>query len=202
MKLALAVLASLAVFVLLTWVALEAGGVAVVETRSSDHSLRSTHVWFVETDAELWLEAGSPGNAWFVDIQKSPTLTFTADERSARYMAEPVPGAVAQQKIRSLLREKYGIRDWWVSLLVDSRGSVAVRLTPLGSSPSTTRRSESVEPTAIAHDIENLVEGFRLARNDPRQDGGNRRGVDLAFRSEQLLGRGIARDRFQVLEGR
>ena len=41
------------------------------------------------------------------------------------------------RRLGRILREKYGIRDWWVSLLVDSLGSVAVRLTPLGSSPAT-----------------------------------------------------------------
>ena len=132
-KIAVAVLALLATFVLLTWMALEGGGVAIVETHSGDGSIRSTHVWFAEADGELWLEAGTPENPWFVDIQQNPTLTFTAGERSARYRAEPVSGARAQQRIRSLLREKYGIRDWWVGMLVDTGGSVAVRLSPLAS---------------------------------------------------------------------
>lgn len=113
--------------------ALESSGVAVVGTRAEDGSLRSTHVWFVETgepDAELWLEAGTPTNPWFLDVQRDPALTFEAGRRSGRYVARPVPGADAQRRVRALLREKYGFRDWWVGWLVDTSRSVAVRLVP------------------------------------------------------------------------
>jgi len=62
--------------------------------------------------------------------------------------------------------------------------------------------SQSVEPTAVPHHIEDLVEGLRVARNDPRQNGRNRRRVDGSLRLEQFLGRCIARDRFEILERR
>ena len=52
-------------FVAVTWWVLEAGGVAVIETRSPDGMLRSTHVWYAEPDGELWLEAGTPENPWY-----------------------------------------------------------------------------------------------------------------------------------------
>lgn len=47
----------------ITWVALEASDVARIETRAPSGEARTTHVWFVERDDGLWLEAGTPENA-------------------------------------------------------------------------------------------------------------------------------------------
>ncbi|MCP5055653.1 MAG: hypothetical protein GY937_02890 [bacterium] len=127
---ALGILLLLGAAALVTWWALESSGVAVIETRASDGSLRSTHVWFVEPEGELWLEAGTPTNPWYQDILIDPTLTFSSADRSGRFKAEPVDSPDGHDKIRGLLRQKYGLRDAWVGLLVDTSGSLAVRLTP------------------------------------------------------------------------
>jgi hypothetical protein len=113
-----------------TWWALESSGVAILETCAVDGSLRSTHVWFAERDGELWLEAGAPDNAWYRDVQRDPRVSFTASERSGRYLAERVDEPGARDQIRSLLRTKYGLRDWWVTVLFDTSRSIAVRLVP------------------------------------------------------------------------
>ena len=120
----------LAAFGATTWWALESGGVAVVETRTPEGTVRSTHVWYTEVEEELWLEAGTPGNPWFQDVQQNPVLTFRASGRSARYVARPVDDLTSHDRIRSLIREKYGFRDRWVGLIVDTSHSVAVRLLP------------------------------------------------------------------------
>jgi hypothetical protein len=136
LKLALSVvvLASLA-FVAVTWWALESGGVAIVETTAADGSTRSTHVWFVEPDGKLWVEAGTPENPWYLDVQRAPTLRLSSDDGpSGEFVAHTVPGPAAQQRVRGLLREKYGFRDAWVGMLVDSSQSIAVRLVPAGES--------------------------------------------------------------------
>jgi hypothetical protein len=122
------VLVAIAGFLLLTWWALESGGVAIVETRAADGSTRSTHVWFVEPGGELWIEAGTPKNGWYVDIQQERTLLFSAARRSGSYLAERVPGSDAHDRIRSLLRDKYGFRDWWIDLIFETSDSIAVRL--------------------------------------------------------------------------
>jgi len=133
-KTVLAVLAAtLVAFAATTWWALEYGGVAIIETQAPDGSLRSTHVWYAEPDGQLWLEAGTPENAWFQDVRRHPLLTFTADGRSGRFIAEPIDPSSGHDRIRALLREKYGLRDWWVGLLVDTSRSVAVRLVPAPS---------------------------------------------------------------------
>lgn len=93
--------------------------------------MRSTHVWYAEPDGEILLEAGTPENPWFQDIQVSPVLGFRSEEHDARYSAHPVEDPSGQRRIRALLREKYGFRDLWVGLLVDTSRSVAVRLVPV-----------------------------------------------------------------------
>ena len=38
------------------------------------------------------------------------------------------PDSGSHERIRSLLREKYGLRDWWIGLLFDTSSSLAVEL--------------------------------------------------------------------------
>jgi hypothetical protein len=126
----LAAAALLGLFAAVTVWALESGGVAVVETRDAGGAARRTHVWFVEAEGELWLEAGTPENPWYRDVLRDPALVLEVADRRERYRAQPVPGETARARIRRLLREKYGLRDAWVGLLVDTSRSVAVRLLP------------------------------------------------------------------------
>jgi hypothetical protein len=120
-------------FVLFTWWALESGGVAVIETRMPNGLMRSTHVWFAEPNGQIWLEAGTPLNDWYVDIQKESAVSFSTAEQSGEYIAETIPGEPAHLRIRSLLREKYGIRDRWIDVVFDTSGSIAVRLVPIST---------------------------------------------------------------------
>jgi len=132
MKAALAMFGGLvAAFALVTWWALEGGGVAVVETHAPDGTIRSTRVWYVEPGGELLLEAGTPENAWFQDLQHEPRLTFKAGDLSARYVALPIAGEDAHRRVRSLMRAKYGLRDRWVGLLADLSRSIAIELSPV-----------------------------------------------------------------------
>ena len=70
-------------------------------------------------------------SADFFEVETYPTLSFQSEERTGRYVAEPVPGAAPHTFVREQLRRKYGWRDRWVGLLVDTSASVAVRLTAL-----------------------------------------------------------------------
>lgn len=131
MRIALVIASALVVaFVAITWFALESGGVAIVETRAADGSIRSTHVWFAEPPGELWLEAGSPQNPWFEDLGRDPSISLRAEGRAGAYLATPVEEPAARARIRALLREKYGLRDRWVGLFVDQSKSLVVRLDP------------------------------------------------------------------------
>ena len=118
----------------LTWWSLESSEVAVLHSRRADGSIRSTHVWHVSSGGELWVEAGTPENGWFQDVQHSPEVALTIDGRRSDYLAEPRRDPGSHARIRSLLRRKYGYRDRWVGLLVDSSRSIAVRMHPRGGS--------------------------------------------------------------------
>jgi hypothetical protein len=128
------IISALASFAGVTWWALESGGVAIVATRPADASERRTHVWYVEPNGELWVEAGTPQNGWFVDLANDRELHFSAEGVSGRYRALPSDDPADQQRIRRLIRAKYGWRDRWVGIYIDSSKSVAVRLQPLTSS--------------------------------------------------------------------
>jgi len=115
-------------FVAITVYALEADGVAVVETLAPDGSTRETHVWFVEPDGELWLEAGSPDNPWFADARHAGRLELRAGDRSGDYTVTVFEDPEPRARIRAALRAKYGWRDRWVGLFVDQSKSLVVRL--------------------------------------------------------------------------
>jgi hypothetical protein len=122
--------AAIVAFGVVTWWALESGGVAVLETRQADGSLRETHVWFVVRDGELWVEAGAPENGWFLDVRQDPVLDFRSDELSGSYRARVDRDPGAHPRLRAELRAKYGLRDRWVGMLVDGSRSLAVQLHP------------------------------------------------------------------------
>jgi hypothetical protein len=127
LRLGLVLLAACAAFAAITWLALEQSGVAVIETHAPDGTLRATHVWTVERDGALWLEAGSPTNAWFADLTRDPHLRLRMDGATRDAVAEIVPEKSAE--IRAALHAKYGWRDAWIQMLVNANRSTAVRLT-------------------------------------------------------------------------
>lgn len=127
-KAALGFCCLLLLFVAVTWWALESSDVAVIETRRADRQVRTTHVWWFLADGRLWLEAGSPSNGWYVDVSDNPHIVVKRDGASSEFVAVPIPDPVHHEWVRSSIREKYGFRDWWVNLLVDTSDSVAVRM--------------------------------------------------------------------------
>ena len=115
---------------LFTWWALDSSEIVIVTTTPPSGEARETHVWFVESEGELWLEAGTPENPWFRDLEHDSRLRLReADGPAAWFEARPMPEHSA--RVRTLLAEKYGVRDRWVQLFVDASESVAVRLLPV-----------------------------------------------------------------------
>lgn len=124
-------LSGVIVVVLITWCALEWSGVATIDTIATDGTNRTTHVWFVEHDGQLLLEAGTPENGWFVDAQKPLQLRISQpSDLVGNYRIEPISSPDGHTRIRALMREKYGLRDWWIGTLFDTTRSVEVRLAP------------------------------------------------------------------------
>lgn len=130
---AVAALATLIAAGALVWWVLESSGVAIAETHPPGREPRRTHVWYVETGDAIWLEAGRPENPWYLDIQTNPRLTLETDAGRREFDAATVAGREAHAHVRGLLREKYGLRDRILGLVIDVSPSIAVRLTPVGA---------------------------------------------------------------------
>jgi hypothetical protein len=131
----LALAAGTAGFAALAGVALESGGVAVLETRAEDGAVRTTRVWVAESDGALLLEAATPERSWYRDVERDPQVSLARAGRAEAFRAVPEPGEAGHRRVRALLRERYGWRDAFVGLLQDTSRSVAVRLEPLGPRP-------------------------------------------------------------------
>lgn len=109
--------------IVITGVALELGGVVSVDTYSKIDTPRRTHVWFVQAKGQLYLEAGNPANPWVQELPNRNSLTLTGAELDGDYAYRIYADADSHLKIRTLMREKYGWRDRWVSLLFDTSKS-------------------------------------------------------------------------------
>ncbi len=120
----------LALFVGITWAALEFQDVAVLGTRAVGANLRSTRDWYARTQGVLWLETATPQRPWYLDIRSDPSIELEVLGKVSRFRAVPKPGAAGHRLIRSLFREKYGWADVWVGLIQDTSQSIAVRLLP------------------------------------------------------------------------
>jgi hypothetical protein len=131
MRILVALLALAALFGAVTWIALEGNEVAVLRTRTPSGSFDETRVWVADADGAALIEAATPERAWYQSLRMHPEVELLRDGAPLRYRALPEPGPEGRERIRTLLREKYGWADWWVSMLQDTSDSVLVRLEPL-----------------------------------------------------------------------
>ena len=120
----------LAGFGTVTWLALESQEVIALRTRQATGEVRITRVWVAEHEGALWLEAATPDRSWYLDLLAQPRLEVERGGERICVIASPEPGPEGHQKIRSLLRRRYGWADRWVALLQDTSESIAVRLDP------------------------------------------------------------------------
>jgi hypothetical protein len=126
-----ALVAALAGFAALTAVALESGGVAVLETRTPGGTPRTTRVWVAEEDGSLLVEAADAERPWYRDVLLDPVVSLAREGRKDAFRAVPEPGDAGHRRVRERLRARYGWRDAWVGLIQDTSQSIAVRLEPL-----------------------------------------------------------------------
>lgn len=117
-------------FLGVTGFALESGGVGIVESTRADGTPRRTHVWPARIDGTLWLEAGTVENGWYRDVLSDPEIWLEYEGARASFRAVPMANAAAHDRLRASIRERFGWRDRWVGIWLDSSQSVAVRLEP------------------------------------------------------------------------
>lgn len=116
----------------ITYLALELGEVAIVETRTPNGAPRYTHIWYVQEGETLYLEAGHPNNPWVRDLEHLQTLTLSGEGISGEYLFEPRPNAIDHERIRQMMRGKYGWRDRWIGVAFDTSRSWLIELEPAG----------------------------------------------------------------------
>ncbi|HET9062611.1 MAG TPA: hypothetical protein VFO62_04920 [Candidatus Binatia bacterium] len=129
-RIVLTLTAAAMIFAGVTYVALEASGVVVVETDVGGKT-RSAHVWFVRENGELWLEAGHPDSPWVRDLAGATTLRLLGEGLDGAYRFSIDATAEGHERIRTALRRKYGWRDRWIDALVDLSHSRLVVLAPV-----------------------------------------------------------------------
>lgn len=122
---------ALAVFVVVTALALEGNEVVQLRTRGPDGVARTTRVWIADADGAAWVEAASPERPFLADIARDPEVELVRGDVVETRRATVIGGAEGHAKIRTLLRRRYGWADRWIGMLTDTSGSLAVRLDPV-----------------------------------------------------------------------
>ena len=118
----------IAAIALLLYIALEWSEVITIETASKDGASRHTHVWYIQNGQSLLLEAGHPENPWVQELANRPTLHIIDPVLGGTYSYVRRNNPIDHTAIRMAMREKYGWRDAWVSLLFDTSQSSKLEL--------------------------------------------------------------------------
>jgi len=111
------------------WALIEIGReVVVLRTQDSDGGWLETRLWIVDEGRYAWLHGGD--SRWMHNLRERPVVEVERAGETHRYRAHPDPDVHA--RIDDLLREKYGVADWWVRFVApDSKAATPVRLEPL-----------------------------------------------------------------------
>ena len=118
-------------FAATTLYALEGREVVVLRTKAADGSLRETRTWVADADGSAWIEAAFADRPFYQQLLADPQIEVVRGGIVRRYRAVPMPNPDGHVRIRHMLADKYGWADWWVGLLTDTSGSIAVRLDPV-----------------------------------------------------------------------
>lgn len=137
-KLLFALVVSLTAVAGVTLFALESGSVVTVKTSipegapgSDVGGERTTRIWFVQENGQLFLEAGHPDNPWVGDLRGMSSLQLVGQGLDGEYTFEVLDDSADHDRIRQLMRRKYGWRDWWIGLIFDTSRSQLVVIRPL-----------------------------------------------------------------------
>jgi hypothetical protein len=115
-----------------TWAALESAEVVVLRTFDADGTAYESRVWIAgDEEGRAWIEAAEPRKPFYLRLIGRTEVELLRAGETQVMRAVPLPGPEGHRRIRELLAAKYGWRDAWVGLLVDTSASVAVRLEPV-----------------------------------------------------------------------
>jgi hypothetical protein len=108
---------------------IEAGReVVVVHEPTPSGTVVKARLWIVDDAPYSWIHPGNANARWWVQhMDAHPIVEVDRGGQLRRYRAQPDPAAHA--KVHRLLREKYGVADWWVRFLsgTDTRSGLLTR---------------------------------------------------------------------------
>ncbi len=123
------VLAFVAAIFVAQIVASEIGEVVVLTTKDAAGEAAETRLWIVDYEDSQWLRTQAGGSGWSGRLLASDSVTIERAGVAVSYHAVAVADRSAA--INELMRDKYGLSDSFISLLVGGReGSIAIRLDP------------------------------------------------------------------------
>jgi len=99
-------------------------------------TLHKTRLWIVDDGRYSWLHHGYPDSPWIRHLETDPIVTIERGGRTRQYRATPDPES--HQRVHKLLREEYGIADWWVRFVTGGTErcpAMPVRLEPVENQP-------------------------------------------------------------------
>jgi hypothetical protein len=101
--------------------------VIVLRTQDAEGTRLETRLWIVDDGQHAWIHGAD--SRWMRNLRANPVVEVERGGKSQQYLAVPAPGP--HQRVHELLREKYGVADWWVRFIAGDEGSVPVRLESL-----------------------------------------------------------------------
>ena len=112
-----------------TLVALEGREVVVLETTDEHGAARRTRTWIADEGVGAWVEAANPDRPFLGDLRRTPALVLERAGARRPCHAEIAANPDGHERVRRLLRDRYGWADCWIGVVADTRASVGVRLT-------------------------------------------------------------------------
>jgi hypothetical protein len=103
--------------------------VVTLQRWTPEGTTRPTRLWIVDEGATAWLHHGYSESPWIARLEQDPFVTVERGGLTRTYHAAPDPSS--HDRVHQLLREKYGLADWWVRFItggVDNCPAVPVRL--------------------------------------------------------------------------
>jgi hypothetical protein len=90
--------------------------VVVVHEPTPAGGVRKARLWIVDEGPYSWIHPGSANAVWWVrNMDAHPVVEIERGGQTRQYRA--TPDLAAHVKVHRLMREKYGVADWWVRYL-------------------------------------------------------------------------------------
>src|SRR5262245_48914136 len=105
--------------------------VVTVETFAKNGQAIPTRLWVVDAAGHPWLRASVDGSEWLRRLEAQPRVIMHRVTDVREFTAVPVRDDAAVDKVETLMRSKYGLRDWILSWIRPEGHSVAIRLDPI-----------------------------------------------------------------------